>query len=166
MRQYGGNRLGLAVVGGLLVVLGGYVWLRGQNLLPGLQPRTKVLTGQAANAIAGHPWILWLTALALILLALLTLRWLLLCLGWGRKGARSGTGTAMLFVGLKDVDGLSRATVRVVGAADRIRIGLTCPAATDVGAVVGKLDREIVARIRREVSDDEPGTVVRLHVRR
>ncbi|MFD0479693.1 hypothetical protein ACFQ0B_74755 [Nonomuraea thailandensis] len=51
-------------------------------------------------------------------------------------------------------------------AEDGLRIGLTCPAAADVGAVVSKLDQDIVGRVRREVRDDETPTVVRLHVRR
>ncbi|MFG1942421.1 hypothetical protein [Nonomuraea sp. NPDC048826] len=169
MRQYRGNRVGLAVVGVVLLGVGGYAWLRGQGHLGRLSPRARVLPERTADAVSGHPWALWLVALVLVALALLTLRWLLLSLGWGRFGARSGTGTAMLCVGLKDVDGLARAGVRVLGdlnGAARLRISLSCPAETDVGAVVGKLDREIVGRIRREVRDDELGAVVRIHVRR
>ncbi|GAA0953987.1 hypothetical protein [Nonomuraea longicatena] len=166
MKQYSGNRIGLAVVGLVLLAVGVYAYLRGQSKLPGQAPRAKLLPQESADAVAAHPWALWLTALALVLLALTTLRWLLLSLGWGRRGARDGTGTAMLCVGLKDVEGLSRAVVRVVGRADRLRVNLTCPATTDVGAVVGKLDKDIVGRIRREVRDDDLGTVIRLHVRK
>jgi hypothetical protein len=166
MRQYAGNRIGLAVVGTILLALGCYAWLRGQDKLSGLSPRAKVLPDRTADAIAHQPWALWLVALVMLALALVTFRWLVLCLGWGRRGARSGTGTAMLCVGLKDVEGLSRAGVRVLGDAARVRIGLTCPSSADVGSLVGKLDREIVSRIRREIRDDELGTVVRIHVRR
>jgi len=169
MRQYGGNRLGLAVVGTVLLLAGGYAWLRGQGQLGGLGPRARVLPERTADAVGGHPWALWLIALVLVALTLLALRWLLLALGWGRFGARSGTGTAMLCVGLKDVEGLSRAGVRVLGDPEgtaRLRISLSCPPETDVGAVVGKLDREIAGRIRREIRDDELGAVVRVHVRR
>jgi hypothetical protein len=166
MRQYAGNRIGLAVVGGLLLALGAYAWLRCHDKLPGLSPRTKLLPDRTAQAIADQPWALWLAALVMLALALTTLRWLLLCLGWGRRGSRTGTGTAMLCIGLKDVPGLTRVSARVVGDAARLRITLACPASTDVGSVVSKLDREIVGRIRREVRDDEVGTVVRIHVRR
>ncbi len=166
MRQYAGNRVGLAVVGTVLLGAGGYAWLRGKDKLDGLPPRAKVLPERAAIAVAEQPWALWLVALAMLVLALVTLRWLLLSLGWGRFGARSGTGTAMLCVGLKDVEGLARATVRVVGEAACLRISLTCPSTVDVGAVAAKLDREIVSRIRREVRDDDLGAVVRIHVRR
>lgn len=166
MRQYAGNRKGLAVVGGVLLGAGGYTWLRGRGDLPELPARVRVLPEGTVTAVAGHPWAWWLAALALLLLALAALRWLLLGLGWGRFGTRSGTGTAILCVGLKDVEGLSRAGVRVLGGAGRLRISLACPSTTDVGAVVAKLDREIVARIRREIRDDKLGAVVRLHVRR
>jgi hypothetical protein len=164
MRQYAGNRVGLAIVGATLLGLGLYAWLRGQGRFFGLPQNGKILPAQAARALADDPWLLWLAAFALLLLALLALRWLLLCLGWGRRGARDGTGTAMLFVGLKGVEGLGRAGVRVVD--NGLRIALTCPSESDVGAVVSKLDQDIVGRIRREVRDDETPTVVRLHVRR
>ncbi|TMR95384.1 hypothetical protein [Nonomuraea basaltis] len=164
MRQYAGNRIGLAVVGGMLLGLGSYAWLRGHDRLFGLPPNAKILPPQTARALAAEPWPLWTLALVLLLLSLLALRWLLLCLGWGRRGTRNGTATAMLFVGLKSVEGLGRAGVRV--GEDGVRIGLTCPAAADVGAVVGKLDQDIVGKIRREVRDDETPTLVRLHVRR
>ncbi|MEV4801154.1 hypothetical protein AB0K18_14205 [Nonomuraea sp. NPDC049421] len=164
MRQYAGNRVGLAVVGAILLALGGYAWLRGQNRFFDLPPGARVLPAAARKTLAEEPWPLWFVAFALLFLTLLALRWLLLSLGWGRRGTHNGTGTAMLFVGLKGVDGLGRAGVRV--AADGLRIGLTCPAAADVGAIVSKLDQDIVGRIRREVRDDECPAVVRLHVRR
>lgn len=166
MRQYAGNRVGLAVVGVLLLALGGYAWLRGQDKLPGLSPRAKILPDRTAQAIADQPWALWAAAVVLLVLALTAFRWLMLCLGWGRHGVRHGTGTAMLCIGLKDIDGLTRASARVVGEAARLRISLSCPSSADAGAVVHKLDKEIVGRIRREVRDDEVGTVVRIHVRR
>ncbi|TMR23123.1 hypothetical protein ETD86_09465 [Nonomuraea turkmeniaca] len=164
MRQYTGNRIGLAIVGGTLAGLGAYAWLRGHDRLSGLPSHTKILPAQASHALATEPWLLWALALALLLLSLSALRWLLLCLGWGRRGARNGTGTAMLYVGLKGVEGLARAGVRV--GQDGIHVALSCPAATDVGAVVSKLDNDIVGKIRREVYDDETPTLVRLHVRR
>ncbi|MGR6923222.1 hypothetical protein ACU635_53965 [[Actinomadura] parvosata] len=164
MRQYAGHRVGLAAVGATLLGAGVYAWLRGHDRFFGLPPTAKLLPAPAHKALAEDPWPLWFLALGLLLLAMMTLRWLLVGLGWGRRGTHNGTGTAMLFVGLKGVDGLSRAGVRV--AEDGLRIGLSCPAAADVGAVVGKLDQDIVGRIRREVRDDETPTVVRLHVRR
>ncbi|WP_188190695.1 hypothetical protein [Nonomuraea sp. SYSU D8015] len=164
MRQYIGNRIGLAIVGGTLAALGAYVWLRGHDRLFDLPPNTKILPPHVSRALAAEPWPLWAVALALLLLSLTALRWLLICLGWGRRAVRDGTGTAMLFVGLKGVEGLGRAGVRV--GEDGLRINVTCPSTADVGAVVSKLDQDIVGRIRREVRDDEAPAVVRLHVRR
>ncbi|NRQ35241.1 hypothetical protein HII36_25940 [Nonomuraea sp. NN258] len=164
MRQYAGNRIGLAVVGGILLAAGTLAWLRGHDRLFGLAPHAKILPAQLTRPIAEEPWPLWLLALVLLLTALTALRWLLISLGWGRRGTREDTGTAMLFVGLKGVDGLSKAGVRA--GEDGVRIAVTCPPAADVGAVVGKLDQDVVGKIRREIRDDEAATVVRLHVRR
>ncbi|MGP3914678.1 hypothetical protein [Nonomuraea sp. 10N515B] len=164
MRQYLGNRIGLGIVGGTLLGLGAYAWLRGQDRLLDLPPNAKILPPQAYRALAAEPWLLWALALALLLLSLAALRWLLLCLGWGRRGTRNGTGTAMLYVGLKAVEGVGRAWVRV--GQDGMRIALSCPATADVGAVASKLDQDIVGKIRRELHDDDAPTLVRLHVRR
>ncbi|MEO3797196.1 hypothetical protein ABGB14_43935 [Nonomuraea sp. B10E15] len=164
MRQYAGNRVGLAVVGTALAGLGAYAWLRGEGRLSELPPKGKVLPAQLHRTLAEEPWSMWLLAFALLLLSLVSLRWLLLCLGWGRRGTPNGTGTAMLFVGLKNVENLGKTKVRV--GDDGLRISVTCPSEADMGAVVGKLDQDIVGRIRREIRDDEMCTVVRLHVRR
>ncbi|MEV4161732.1 hypothetical protein [Nonomuraea dietziae] len=164
MRQYAGNRIGLAVVGFVLLSGGAYAFLRGSGRLSQAKD-AKVLSFDVAAYLAAHPWISWVGALALVMAAMVATRWLLMALGWGRFGHRSGTGTALLCVGLKDVEGISRTKVRLVGA-DRMRISVTCPSNADVGAVVGKLDREIVGRIRRDVGDDGMGALVRLHVRR
>ncbi|MCK2221634.1 hypothetical protein MF672_048700 [Actinomadura sp. ATCC 31491] len=164
MRQYSGNRVGLAVVGGTLTALGGYAWLRGQDRFLGLPPDARILPAHAYRALTDAAWPLWALALGLLLLALVALRWLLLCLGWGRRGVRNGTGTAMLYVGLKGVDGLGRATVKL--GSDGLRIGVTCPSAADVGSVVSKLDQDVIGKIRRELRDDETPAVARLHVRR
>ncbi|NUR83814.1 MAG: hypothetical protein HOY71_06970 [Nonomuraea sp.] len=166
MRQYSGNRIGLAVVGGVLLVAGAYGCLRGLDRLPGLSPRAKLVSGRTADTVAEHPWALWLAALVMVLLSLVCLRWLLLSLGWGRRGSRSGTGTALLCIGLKEFEGIKSAAVRVVGDVDRLRVNVTAPAAADVGAIVGRLDKDIVGRIRREVCDDDLAAVVRVHVSR
>ncbi|MEV0582319.1 hypothetical protein [Nonomuraea sp. NPDC050310] len=161
MRQYGGNRVGLAVFGGVLLALGGYAWLRGTEL----SPKARILPDRTVEAVAAHSWAVWAAALLLVVLTLVTLRWLVLALGWGRYGQQTGTGSAMLCVGLKDVEGVTKSSVRVVGDSERLRIALTCRESTDVGAVAGRLDRDLVGKIRREVSDNDLGTVVRLHVR-
>ncbi|WP_125631524.1 hypothetical protein [Nonomuraea sp. WAC 01424] len=164
MRQYAGNRVGLALVGLTLLGAGGYAWLRGQGRLFDLPRNAKVLPAELARTLAEDPWTLWLLAFALLILSMLALRWLLLSVGWGRRGVANGTGTAMLCVGLKGVDGLGRAGVRF--ADNGLRVHLTCPSDADVGAVVSKLDQDIVGRVRREVRDDETPAVVRVHVRR
>ncbi|MEU7894729.1 hypothetical protein AB0B45_17940 [Nonomuraea sp. NPDC049152] len=164
MRQYSGNRIGLGVVGAVLLGVGGYAYLRGAGAL-GKGRNARVLEADLTGYVAAHPWIAWGLALVLVLIAMLTTRWLFMALGWGRLGSRSGTGTALLCVGLKDVDGISRTSVRVVGE-DRLRLAVTCPSVADVGAVVTKLNRELVSRVRRDIGDDDMGAIVRVHVRR
>ncbi|WP_431896657.1 hypothetical protein [Nonomuraea sp. bgisy101] len=164
MRQYSGNRIGLGVVGAVLLGAGVYAYLRGGGEL-GKGRNTMVLEADLDGFVAAHPLISWGLALALVLAAMLATRWLFMALGWGRLGNRSGTGTALLCVGLKDVDGISRTSVRVVGE-DRLRLAVTCPVTADVGAVVTKLDREIVGRVRRDIGEDDMGAIVRVHVRR
>lgn len=67
----------------------------------------------------------WLAALLLMALTLVAIRWLMGALGWGRWGSRTGSGTAMLGVALKEVEDLRRIQVRSVGGT-RLRIGVTC----------------------------------------
>ncbi|WP_345397794.1 hypothetical protein [Nonomuraea salmonea] len=64
MRQYAGNRVGLAVVGAILLALGGYAWLRGQDRFFDLPPGAKVLPAAARKTLAEEPWPLWFVAFA------------------------------------------------------------------------------------------------------
>ena len=77
MRQYTGNRVGLAIVGATLLGLGAYAWLRGEDRFLGLPPGARVLPAQAYRTLAEEPWPLWFLALGLLLLTLVCLRWLL-----------------------------------------------------------------------------------------
>nr|BFE87264.1 hypothetical protein GCM10020093_098650 [Planobispora longispora] len=86
-------------------------------------------------------------------------------LGWGRWGRRSGTGTAMLAVALKEVEGLSGIRVRSVEG-DRVRIAVSCGPAADVGGLVARVNEDAVHKVRRALGDETLGALVRLHVRR
>lgn len=164
MRQYTGNRVGLCLLGAILLTLGAYTWLRGTALAP----KERILAAHTVEVISAQAWLLWEFTLILVMLTLLSLRWLLLSLGWRRLGRRAGVGVALLCVGLREVEGAEgvvKGGVRVVGAAERLRVSLVCGPATDLGTVVRRLDRELIGRIRRELGGGEAGAVVRLHVR-
>lgn len=165
MRPYLGNRIGLAVTGTVLVCAGLYAFLRGRGDIPGHSPGARLVRKGFPGWLAAHPWLGWLVALLLVALALLAVRWLLHALGWGRWGRRSGTGTAMLGVALKEVEGLTRVRVRYIRH-ERLRIGVGCAPATDVGKLVARLNRDAVGKVRRALGEVELGVMVRLHVRR
>ena len=165
MRQYAGNRIGLAIVGAVLLAIGSYAFLRGTGTIADQPKGARILRAGLAAYLTGHQWIAWTAVLVLTVLTCLTLRWLIKASGWGRIGSHEGTGAALLTVGLKDVEGIGGLRVRVVGR-QSLRLAVTCPPAADLGSVVGRLDRDIVGRIRSELGDTEMGTLVRVHVRR
>jgi hypothetical protein len=160
MRSRLGNRIGLAVVGLTLVAAGSLaLWLRGRR------PEAPVLDPRVPAFLADRPWALPLSVALLILVALVATRWLVLATGWGRRGSRTGSGTAMLGVGLKGIDGVSGLRVRQVGDR-RLRISITCDPDVDLGPLVSRLDRETASRVRGAVGLPEAPVLVRLHVRR
>lgn len=165
MRPYLGNRIGLAVTGTVLVCAGLYAFLRGRGDLPGQAPGARLVPRGFHGWPAAHPLPGWLVAVLLVALTLLSVRWLLHALGWGRWGRRTGTGTAMLGVALKEVEGLTRVRVRYVRH-ERLRIGVGCAPATDVGKLVSRLNKDAVGKVRRALGEVELGVTVRLHVRR
>jgi hypothetical protein len=160
MRPHLGNRIGLALVGLALVGAGAAaLWLRDRRPgAPLLDPRLRVF-------LAVHAWAVPLAAVLLALVALVVTRWLVLATGWGRWGSRTGSGTAMLGVGLKGIDGVSGMTVRQVGDR-RLRVSITCDPDVDLGPLVSRLDRETASRVRCAVGLPEAPVLVRLHVRR
>ncbi|WP_449066437.1 hypothetical protein [Planomonospora algeriensis] len=114
MRPYLGNRIGLTVTGLVLAGAGAYGVLRGLGEIPGQAAGAPVLDPGLPARLAEDPGAGWLAALVLVVLGLVSVRWLLRSLGWGRRGRRSETGIAMLGVALKEVEGLSRVRVRTV----------------------------------------------------
>ena len=165
MRAYLGNRIGLAVSGAVLTGAGLYAWLRSQGKIGSQAAGDRILSRELPGHLSGHPWLGWSAALLQVVLALLAIRWLVRALGWGRWGSRSGSGTAMLGVALKEVEGLSRIHVRTVRG-DRLRIAVSCEPTADVGKLVTRLNKDVVTKVRKTVGDEDLGASVRLHVRR
>jgi hypothetical protein len=167
VRSHLGNRIGIGLTGLVMLVVAGYALVMRQT-----SPRARVLD---LTYFARHAWAHSIGAALLVLLALVVTRWLLLALGWGRCGSRTGAGTAMLGVLLKDCAQIHRMRVRVVGT-ERVRASVTCGPGTDLARVVRRLDPGGASRLRRAVDlagdpSGDPGSdldvpiVVRLRVR-
>ncbi|MBO4270096.1 hypothetical protein [Microbispora triticiradicis] len=155
MRPRLGNRVGLLLVG--LALVAGGLGLLAVARRPGSPP-------VGVGVLGGRPWALPLLAGAAMLVALVATRWLVLALGWGRLGRRTGAGTAMLGVALKGVEGIGRLSVRAVGDG-RLRVSVSLQRSADLRQVIRRLDEPAVSRLRRTVGRDDAPTVVRLHVR-
>lgn len=160
MRSHLGNRVGLAVAGLALLAAGGLaLWLRARR------PAAPILDPRVPMFLHAHPWVVPVAAVLFFLLALLATRWLVLAAGWGRRGERSGAGTAMLGVGLRGLAGVTALRVRLVGER-RLRVRVTCDPRADVGALIERLDGRTASRMRAATGVPDAEVLVRLHVRR
>ncbi|GII30934.1 hypothetical protein [Planotetraspora mira] len=157
MRAHMGNRVGLGIVGLIMALAGvGVLAARADHL----GVRIIDLSFFVRNA-----WARPLAAAAAILIALLVTRWLAVALGWGRCGSRTGSGTAMLGVAMKGIEGISRIQVRLVRD-KRMRVLVSLLPRADLHEVIGRLDGQAISRVRGAVDREEIPTLVRLHVRR
>lgn len=160
MRSHLGNRVGLAATGLALLAAGGTaLWLRGRH------PAVPVIDPRLPMFLYAHPWLVPVAAVLCFLLALVATRWLVVAAGWGRRGARCGSGTATLGVALRDVAGIGALRVRLVGDR-RLRVGVTCDPRADLGEIIARLDQQTLSRLRAAVGVHDAEVLVRLHVRR
>jgi hypothetical protein len=157
MRAYTGNRVGLGIVGLIMAAVGVAVLAARADHL-GM--RIIDLSFFMRNA-----WARPLAAAAAILIALLVTRWLAVALGWGRCGSRTGSGTAMLGVAMKGIEGIGRIQVRLVRD-KRMRVLVSLLPRADLHEVISRLDGQAISRVRGAVDHEEIPTLVRLHVRR
>ncbi len=160
MRSHLGNRVGLAVAGLASLTVGGVaLWLRARR------PAAPILDPRVPMFLYAHPWVVPVAAVLFFLLALVATRWLVLAAGWGRRGARSGSGTAMLGVALRGIAGITALRVRLVGER-RLRVRVTCDPGADLGALITRLNHQTAARLRAATGVPDAEVLVRLHVRR
>jgi len=71
-----GNRLGLALIGLLMLTAGGYTVARSRGLLASGQDQDSLYTTAQARWVDSHTWIWIAVAAAAVLTGLLALRWL------------------------------------------------------------------------------------------
>ncbi|GLX01295.1 hypothetical protein [Microtetraspora sp. NBRC 16547] len=157
MRSHLGNRVGILVVG-LALLAGGVVTL----LAARDRPEDPILD---LSFFDENAWARPFGALLPLVIGIVATRWLLLALGWGRWGTRTGSGIAMLGVALKGVEGIGKLYVRLVGDR-RMRIGIDLLPEADPAEVIGRLNGEAVSRVRGVVGRGNLPTLVRLHIRR
>ncbi len=103
-----GNRLGLLIMGLLLMLLGGYTLARGAHALPqSVAPGGEPLINDPVRAAFARydPWLWWVIAAGAIILALFGLRWLLV------QGRRDRMSDLRLESGAGGVTDISTATV-------------------------------------------------------
>ncbi|MEZ0074015.1 hypothetical protein [Planotetraspora sp. GP83] len=158
MRPHVGNRIGIALVG-LALLAGGVCALAAREDHP------RVRLADLGSFFAQNAWARPLAAAVAMLLALVTTRWLLVALGWGRCGSRTGTGTAMLGVALKGIEDVGRIQVRLVGD-KRMRVSVSLLRRADLHEVIGRLDGQAISRVRGAVDRQDMPALVRVHVRR
>lgn len=174
-----GNRIGLSIVGGLLVLAGLAALARGRGWFPRLlgNPDAPIID-QATQAFpARQGWFWPVLAVIMVGIALLALRWLLVQTRTGAVGtlrlepdpaqgairlpARAVTGA--LADDLAASPSLRRPRARLTGSPTRPRLHLTAgvdPAA-DPGAVRDRL-HQVVDRSRQTLESPELPTTIRL----
>jgi hypothetical protein len=156
-----GNRIGLAIVGGVLLLAGAAALLRGLDLLPDLLGAAEepVTDESTRDFVADQDWFWPVVAAALIVVALLTLRWLLVQTRTGAVGtlrlepdAARGTTRmpARTLAGAieDDLDRspyLSRPRATLTGSRTdpRLRVATSVEPAADPGAVRARVQEAI-----------------------
>ncbi|MEV7012733.1 hypothetical protein [Streptosporangium sp. NPDC051022] len=149
-----GNRLGLLIMGLLLILLGGYTLVRGAYALPQhLAPAGEPLVNDPVRAAFARydPWLWWVIAAAAIVLALFGLRWLMV------QGRRDRLGDFRLesgSAGVTDVD-----TTTVANAmADEIGAH---PAVLSASASMTGSRAHPAVRLRVVADESAPMSVIR-----
>jgi HAMP domain-containing protein len=178
-----GNRMGLAIVGLLLLIAGLLILARSLNLAPGIlgSPDAPVAEQRTRNFAAEQTWFWVVLAIVLILIALLALRWLAVqtrsdALGRlrlesdPRRGATTmpaGAATGALEDDLSGSPYLRRASATLNGSASRprLKVAATMAPSAEVGAVRSRLI-EALGRYGQAMEAPDPPTTVHLRVGR
>jgi len=170
-----GNRIGLAVVGVLLLAAGGYLLARSLGAFGTEQAVSAVYSERTASWIhAQQPWI-WITLAAVgVIVALLALRWLLVQLrterlgrialdtdldpdpeynsdlGAGRTSLPTSALTAAIGQEIDGYPGVRAVTVHVCGRPDRpeLRLEVTMDSGADPARIRTRIVDEAIAHAK------------------
>ena len=188
-----GNRIGLAVVGVLLLAAGGYVLARSLGAFGTEQADAPVYAERSASWIhAQQPWI-WITLAAIgVIVALLALRWLLVQLRTDRLGriamdtdlaldpdddgdlgaGRTTLPTSALTTAIgHEIDGypgVRAVTVHVAGRPDRpeLRLEVTIDSDADPARIRTRIVDEAIAHAKAALDTEFLPTQLLLAVNR
>jgi len=188
-----GNRIGLAVVGVLLLAAGGYVLARSLGAFGTEQADALVYAERSASWIhAQQPWI-WITLAAIgVIVALLALRWLLVQLRTDRLGriamdtdlaldpdddgdlgaGRTTLPTSALTTAIgQEIDGypgVRAVTVHVAGRPDRpeLRLEVTIDSDADPARIRTRIVDEAIAHAKAALDAEFLPTLLLLAVNR
>jgi len=174
-----GNRLGLIIVGVLLLAAGAFALGRGLGVLARFPGDEPVLSMAERRMAHGTPWFWWAAAGAAVVVLLLALRWLFvqgrsskvstLRMDGGSGGHTrmpSRVATRAVENDAEDTPGVLRARAALVGS--RSRPGLRLDLTADERADWPRLRRDVAGRVRDDLCAslelDELPTVVRVRM--
>jgi hypothetical protein len=188
-----GNRIGLAVVGVLLLAAGGYVLARSLGAFGTEQADAPVYAERSASWIhAQQPWI-WITLAAIgVIVALLALRWLLVQLrtdrlgriamdtdlaldpdddgdlGAGRTTLPTSALTSAIGQEIDGYPGVRAVTVHVAGRPDRpeLRLEVTIDSDADPARIRTRIVDEAIAHAKAALDTEFLPTQLLLAVNR
>lgn len=177
-----GNRIGLAIVGVLLVAGGGAALARGLGVfaapfgLPAAQP---LLNGAERRFAQDHAWFWYVVAAVAVIIALLAIRWLLVQTrsgalrrlrvqgdAGGRTHMPARAATRAVTDELSAHAGIARAAAVLTGSpsAPRLRLNVTADRDCDWPHVRGVLNGEALAHLRQALELDDLPARVHVHL--
>jgi hypothetical protein len=162
------NRLLIALVGLVLALLGLATLAAGLGVLGSAAEKKPVLDGTAQDWLTGHSWIWWAVAGAGLLIALISLRWLLgqassnrvstLRVGEDTDGGRTRLYAAALTDAVENeiesYRGVTRARAHLSGSPSAPRLSLTVAldGRVDVAEVQQRISSQAVDHARQALS--------------
>jgi hypothetical protein len=175
-RSARGNRLGLAVVGAVLLAAGLGALALGRGLL-GPDLAAEAILGSAVMDVLGRQWVPYVAVALAFALAFLALRWLLAqgmndTLGRlvleqdddGRVEINESVARGALEQEVADYPGVRRARARLTesSAEPHLRLMLTLEDDADVAGVWRRVRSEALANLGRTLERERVPTVVRM----
>jgi len=170
-----GNRLGLVIVGVILLAAGAFALGRGLGLIARLPADEPLLSMPERRMAQTTPWFWWAVAVGAVVVVVLAARWLAVQTRSGRVGVLRVDGDTRMPARVvaraverdaEETAGVVRARAALVGS--RTRPGLRLDLTADERADWPRLRRDVAGRVRDDLAAslelDELPTVVRVRM--